>query len=129
MSYTDEELDQIWKKATFSGSKNEEIGFRKDLCGAWIKRNQFGKEGNYGWEVDHIYPVSKAKADGVSEELYNDFRNLQPLHHKNNGAEGKGDDYPRFNSKIVSVEVKNIEQSREFTIPKTKQDELEELFS
>ena len=129
MSYSEKELDTIWKKASSSSEENEKIGFRKDICGAWIKRDKFGEEGEYGWEVDHIYPKSKAEEDGVSEELYNNLKNLQPLHHKNNGQEGKGDDYPTFNSKIVSSGPENIEKTNRITISVEKQDELKELFS
>ena len=128
MPYSKEQLDKIWEKASFSGDKNEQNGFRKDMCGAWIKKDKYGEEGNYGWDVDHIYPESKARKDGISEKLYNDLKNLQPLHHKNNGPEGKGDDYPSFNSKINSSSTNNVEKRQKFTIPISKQNELEELF-
>jgi len=34
--------------------------FKKDACGASIEKDGFGKETEYGWEIDHIVPVSKA---------------------------------------------------------------------
>lgn len=129
MSYTEDELNEIWKKAIKSTDLNEEKGFRKDMCGAWILRSKYGEEGDYGWEVDHIYPKSKAEEKGILPELYNDTKNLQPLHWENNGAEGKGDDYPSFNSKIGSEGVKNVEKVNKMTIPTSKQAELEKLFN
>ena len=89
----------------------------------------YGAKGDFGWEVDHIYTKNTAKKAGVSEEKYNDIINLQPLHHKNNGPEGKGDNYPRFNSKIISKENINIETVKEFVISFEKQLEIKILFS
>ena len=78
MSWTEKKLDSIWKKATQSTAENETNGFRKDTCGAWIKRDQHGLQGKYGWEVDHIVPQDANGSD--------DLENLRPLHWENNGA-------------------------------------------
>ena len=34
------ELD--WQRAQFVDAPNEALGFRKDQCGAWIQRSQYG---------------------------------------------------------------------------------------
>ena len=47
----------------------------RDECGAWIDKAAHGKQGNYGWEMDHIDPNG---TDRLS--------NLQPLHWMNNDA-------------------------------------------
>lgn len=129
MNYTKEQLDAIWAKALKSSNEaNEKKGFRKDMCGAWIKKDKHGEEGKYGWEVDHIYPKSKAEEKGINEEIYNDLINLQPLHHRNNGSEGKGDDYPSFYSAIVADGTNNIDKSIRNEIPEEIQNEIEEYF-
>ena len=39
------------------------------------------EEGEYGWKIEHIKPVSKGGTD--------DINNLKPLHWKNNGKKRK----------------------------------------
>lgn len=121
MSYSDEIIDKVWRKAVYLSEKNEKSGYRMDMCGARINKDNHGKEGDFGWEVDHIYPESKAKEKGVKPELYNDIVNLQPLHHKNNGSEGKSDDYPIFLSAITSNGSVNIVQINSWTISTSTQ--------
>ena len=60
--------------------------FRKDVCGAMMVKSSFGKDSQFGWEVDHILSISKEGKD--------DLPNLQPLHWQNN--ESKGDDHPEW---------------------------------
>jgi hypothetical protein len=52
----------------------------------WMNWENYGKyngELNYGWDIDHIIPISSAKNE---EELIklNHYTNLQPLCSKNN---------------------------------------------
>jgi hypothetical protein len=75
--WTDDELDAIWAKGR-AVSGYDPLKWRKDVCGAWMSGSKYGdRESRYGWEVDHI--------DGNPEN--NAFRNLRPLHWKNNAAE------------------------------------------
>jgi hypothetical protein len=51
---------------------NDPKDWRKDQCGAWIARNQYGnRNSRYGWEVDHIKPESEGGGDELS--------NLRPI--------------------------------------------------
>ena len=78
-------IEAVWGKGRVVGGSNPDK-FRKDACGAWMVKSSFGKDSQFGWEVDHTLPVSKGGKD--------DLQNLQPLHWKNN--EGKADDHPNW---------------------------------
>ncbi len=59
--------------------------WRYDVCGFPIRFSDRGNTNSkYGWEIDHIRPVSKGGGDTID--------NLQPLQWENNKR--KGDSYP-----------------------------------
>jgi hypothetical protein len=76
-------IEAVWQKATPEAGYT---GFRKDACGASMQRGKYGKTEKWGWEIDHVKPVSKGGTDDLS--------NLQPLQWENNRK--KGDDYPHY---------------------------------
>lgn len=79
----DEIKDMVWNKAKFISDANERLGFRKDQCDAWIKYSEYGnRQSDYGWEIDHITPVSKGGDDSLA--------NLRPLHWNNNASRQDG---------------------------------------
>lgn len=90
-------INAVWDKATKVSEANEELGFRQDQCGAWIKKSAYGDRSNpYGWEIDHITPDSKGGKDILS--------NLRPLHWGNNASRQEG----RLTPYVISKGVYNI---------------------
>ena len=72
----------VWQKALIVPGYDHNI-FRKDACGAWIRRDHYGnRDSQYGWEIDHITPVSH----GGNDALFN----LRPLHWQNNAGKSDG---------------------------------------
>jgi HNH endonuclease len=73
----------VWNKGAVVSGYDPGM-HRKDMCGAWMQFDQHGKEGDYGWEIDHIKPKALRGSDDLS--------NLQPLWWQNNRR--KSDTYP-----------------------------------
>ena len=76
-------IDSIWDKAHSIRGKNPNM-FRKDDFGNMIRKQSYGTQGQYGWEIDHKNPRSKGGT--------NSPKNLRPLHWKENRS--KGSKYP-----------------------------------
>lgn len=79
-------INLVWEKAQSMAGDDEDI-WRKDTCGAIIKRSEYGNtNSSYDWEIDHIKPKSKGGFDNSN--------NLQPLQWANNRY--KGDNFPEW---------------------------------
>lgn len=91
----DEEMMRrlVWLEADKSDCLTHTNDYRKDVAGAYMKWQDYGNcDSDYGWEIDHIIPVSAGGGD--------DLDNLQAMHWKNNLA--KGDSTRRtFKSAVV----------------------------
>jgi hypothetical protein len=116
-NFTDEQINNVWDKGIVQ-ENNDPQQFRKDIVGAWIKRESYGKEEPYGWEIDHVYPESKGGDDNLL--------NLRPMQWQNNRS--KSDDYPEYNSKITSEGNKNIEKEQRYTVHEEIQKQLLVLY-
>lgn len=82
MTINGKKIQQVWDKGIVVPN-NEKKVWRKDKCGAWINRNNYGNRlSQYGWEIDHIKHVS----EGGTDEL----KNLRPLQWENNVATQAG---------------------------------------
>jgi hypothetical protein len=82
-------IEAIWQKGRVVSGYDKNV-WRKDNCNAWMKRTEYGKLTDYGWEIDHIFPKSKGGSDSL--------QNLQPLQWKNN--RNKSDNYPNWSCAV-----------------------------
>lgn len=79
-------VQAVWEKGRVASGIDPE-SWRRDSCGALIYRFSYGDTNSrYGWEVDHMCPVSKGGDDRLD--------NLQPLQWQNNRY--KGDEFPNW---------------------------------
>jgi hypothetical protein len=79
MAWNEQTVEAVWKKGKIVQG-NEPSRWRKDDCGAWIGRVEYGnRESQYGWEVDHVDPKG---GDGIG--------NLRPLQWQNNVDKSDG---------------------------------------
>lgn len=96
MSFTHAEKSAVWNKAEQVPGQDKDR-FRKDQCGAWIRWDAYGNRNDrYGWEIDHITPVSRGGSNALS--------NLRALHWENNASRGNG----RLVCVVKSSGVENV---------------------
>ena len=95
---SESKVQKVWEKGT-KVSGVDDTKWRKDYCKAWIYRHSYGKQSNYGWDIDHVTPKSKEGSDNLS--------NLRPLHWENNKSKAAG----RLGCVVTSSGNKNVKKT------------------
>lgn len=114
---TEDTIEQVWKRAGVMDGFDEDM-YRRDACGALIMRDKYGKVNPFGWEIDHIYPVSRGGDDTID--------NLRALHYMNNRS--KHDDYPSYTATVTFDGQNNIEKVRNLTVNEKTRKKLQDIY-
>ena len=118
MNWNKEDINKVWEKGTIVEGYDADK-YRKDACGAWMMRDKHGAEHNFGWEIDHIYPISRGGDNKID--------NLRPMHYLNNRS--KANDYPRYKVAITSNGTRNEEADKYIIVNEQTQRLLFALYS
>lgn len=80
MTFSEAMIEQVWDVKGRAVPGEDPGMWRKDECGAWIRRSHYGNhESEFGWEIAHIHP-------GGPDEV----ANLRVLQWENHLAGGTG---------------------------------------
>lgn len=112
-------IKKVWEKAIrVDGFDSDTI--RKDCCGALILKTEYGNHNSkFGWEIDHVYPLSRGGND--------DILNLRPMQWENNVA--KGNSFPVYNCAVKAEGNDNIHEESQFKVNDALMSKLNELYS
>lgn len=105
MAFSEQIVNEVWRKAKTITDYDPDV-WRQDFAGAWIKREMYGTETNFGWEIDHLLPIVKGGTDNIE--------NLVPLQWKNNRT--KSDNFPEFDTAVSSDSNHYIEKKRSWRV-------------
>lgn len=116
-NFTQEKIDAAWNKAKIVEGQNPDK-YRQDSAGAWMQRDKYGKEENFGWEVDHMFPKSLGGDENVS--------NIQALQWQNNRM--KADNFPRYTTSISANGNQYIEKEENWKFNESFIETLKRLY-
>lgn len=103
--YSGQLINLVWRKGTVVEGYDP-AKWRQDFAGAWMYYDAYGTIGNYGWEIDHIRPLSLGGEESIN--------NLMPIQWQNNII--KANNYPEFKSMVSSDGNKNTRKEQTWII-------------
>lgn len=110
-NYTETEKRKAWNKCSEVQGRNPD-DWRKDICGALIKYDQYRTDDEFSWDIDHIIPRAMFEDDGKPDIPENRIA----MHKGNNDS--KKDDFPVFTASIVGTEkFQNVRSERRLYLP------------
>ena len=72
MKFDEDTIQRVWEHARATNDQDP-TQWRKDECGAWIKRADFGeRDSEFGWKIEDTVPGTPADPD-----------HLRPFHNAN----------------------------------------------
>lgn len=127
ISNSDELKERMWRKAAVIDGYNPAC-IRQDACGAWIKYDLYGQRDHaYGWEIDHIAPLSLLQKLHVPEEQWDNELNLRPINCSNNLT--KCNDFPVYTAALTAEGDLNTEEAGDFRINEQVLKALQNLYN
>lgn len=93
MKLNREGAEKVWK--AYFGNVSEAV----DAFGRRILRTHHGNDGQYSWEIDHVWPRNPASGAGGA----NTYSNVQPLHSQSN-AEKSNSKRGRINGREFRID-------------------------
>ena len=78
MAWDADTVIAVWAKGRIVANNDPNV-WRQDVFGNWIGWSHYGnRDSPYGWEIDHIIPVSRGGSDAIF--------NLRPLQWEANAS-------------------------------------------
>jgi hypothetical protein len=113
-----ETIQNVWEKGRIVKDYDPDV-VRKDACGAWIIKNEYGNTSNkFGWEIDHVYPETRGGDDNL--------QNLRPMQWENNRS--KSDNYPRYHGVVKANDNTNVNIETQYTVNEDIQNTIRQLY-
>lgn len=100
-TFSDETIQEVWDRLPALEGINPNL-WKQDFAGAWIRRDFYGLTNDYGWEIDHLRPLSRGGG--------NNIENLNAIHWQNNRS--KAANFPEFTTVITSDGTTNVYRER-----------------
>ena len=125
MEISEELKKRLWNQAREAeGYDKQKV--RLDACNAFMIYDEYENQGLYGWQIEHICPVSMLQELGYTEEEIDNEQNLRPMHWRN--CLSKSDDYPSYTSVVTSDGDRNIEREESKIVNALRRQKLMSIY-